>query len=410
MAQYGQDEAVARIPPSNRYARPCRLGGEGFVRRLLCLTLNLGVCAFVRCHRTGSVRDTSPSQEHRATLRRMGGADAFRGREVVQVLAAVADSPGRLADVLTIRDVDGPAAPGEGEVVVRMLAATVNPSDEVTISGAYGSRTSFPMVPGFEGVGAIDAIGPGVPAAALGRRVLPLGSAGNWQQYKRLGYAWCVPVPDDLPDEVACFAYINPLTATLMVDRFCRPGVRDVVVTAATSAIGRHLAELLADRGVTPVGVVRGTPGRGVADPSRWRAVVATNEPGWRERLRAAVGPRGADVTFDCVGGGVGGEAFALTAGHGAFVHYGLLSGAPLPAACFTDGNGARVELFRLRDIVHKDGGQHLPGLFAPVFDNLRRGRLHTAVGTRIGLGALADHVTRRAAGRAGKILIDPQR
>ncbi|MFE7234761.1 alcohol dehydrogenase catalytic domain-containing protein [Streptomyces sp. NPDC001231] len=86
------------------------------------------------------------------------------------------------------------------------------------------------MVPGFEGVGVIDAAGPGVPAAAVGRRVLPLGSAGAWQQYKRLDCSGCVPVPDDLPDEVACFAYIY--------------------------------------RGVAPVGVVRGTPGRTVAEPS----------------------------------------------------------------------------------------------------------------------------------------------
>ncbi|MFE7314307.1 zinc-dependent alcohol dehydrogenase family protein [Streptomyces sp. NPDC057555] len=326
------------------------------------------------------------------------------------MLAAIAESPGRLADVLTVCDVEGPAVPGVGEVTVRMLAATVNPSDEVTVSGAYGSRTSFPMVPGFEGVGVIDAVGPGVPAGALGRRVLPLGSAGNWQQFKRLGYSWCVPVPDDVPDEVACFAYINPLTATMMVERFCRPGVGRVVVTAATSAIGRHLAELLADRGIAPVGVVRGTPGRAVADPSRWRAVVATNESGWRERLREVVGPRGAEVTFDCVGGGVGGEVFALTAGEGTFVHYGLLSGTPLPAQCFTGRGGARVELFRLRDSVQRDDGRHLPGLFAPVFENLRRGLLHTSVRARVGLSELVDHFRSPAAARTGKILIDLQR
>ncbi|WP_439945713.1 zinc-dependent alcohol dehydrogenase family protein [Streptomyces sp. BBFR109] len=325
------------------------------------------------------------------------------------MLAAVVDSPGRLADVLTVRDVDGPGAPGEGEVVVRMLASTVNPSDEVTVSGAYGSRTSFPMVPGFEGVGVIDAAGPGVPHGAVGRRVLPLGSAGNWQQYKRLGHRWCVPVPDDLPDEIACFAYVNPLTATLMVERFCRPGVRSAVVTAATSAIGGHLAELLADRGVAPVGIVRGTAGRTVADPSLWRAVIRTGDPGWRERLRAAVGPRGIDVAFDCVGGGVGGDVFSLTAGGGVFVHYGLLSGTPLPAECFTGRGGARVELFRLRDIVHRDRGQHLSELFAPVFDDLRRGRLRTAVGIRVGLSELARRLKEPEAGRTGKILIELQ-
>ncbi|MFC8710659.1 zinc-dependent alcohol dehydrogenase family protein [Streptomyces sp. NPDC057197] len=219
-----------------------------------------------------------------------------------------------------------------------MVASTVNPSDAVTVSGAYGSRTTFPLVPGFEGVGVIEAAGPGVPPGAVGLRVLPLGSAGAWQQYKRLAYPWCVPVPDDLPDEVACFAYVNPLTAVTMVERFCGPGVRHVVVTAATSAIGGQLAELLAGRGITPVGVVRGTPGRTVAEPSRWRAVIASDGPGWRERLRAETGPGGADVVLDCVGGDVGGAVHALTARAGVFVHYGLLSGTPLPASASPAG------------------------------------------------------------------------
>ncbi|MYR64053.1 alcohol dehydrogenase catalytic domain-containing protein [Streptomyces sp. SID625] len=321
------------------------------------------------------------------------------------MLAAVADAPGRLAEAVAVREVGGPPAPGAGEVVVRMVASTVNPSDAVTVSGAYGSRTTFPLVPGFEGVGVIEAAGPGVPPGAIGLRVLPLGSAGAWQQYKRLAYPWCVPVPDDLPDEVACFAYVNPLTAVTMVERFCGPDVRHVVVTAATSAIGGQLAELLAGRGIAPVGVVRGTPGRTVAEPSRWRAVIASDGPGWRERMRAETGPGGADVVLDCVGGDVGGAVHALTARAGVFVHYGLLSGTPLPAECFT-GEGARVELFRLRDVVQRTGGRHLPALFAPVFEHLRHGRLGTAVARRVGLSALAAHLGSPAAAQPGKTLI----
>ncbi|MFM9370392.1 zinc-dependent alcohol dehydrogenase family protein [Streptomyces sp. Da 82-17] len=324
-------------------------------------------------------------------------------------MGVVAEGPGRLADVLRLRESGRHEAPGPGEVVVRMLAATVNPSDAVTVSGAYGSRTTFPMVPGFEGVGVVDAAGPGVPAAAVGRRVLPLGSAGAWQQYKRLDHSWCVPVPDDLPDDVACFAYVNPLTAHLMVDRYCRPGVRTVVITAATSTIAGHLAELLAERGLAPVGVVRGTPGRDVADPALWQAIVRTDTPGWRDELRAFGGARGVDLVFDCVGGPVGGDVLELTGEDGVFVHYGLLSGTPLPA----DGPLSRVELFRLRDIVQRDGGhhgRHLPELFAPVFERLRRGRLRTPVETSLGLTELVDHLKGPRAGHPGKLLIDPQR
>lgn len=126
-------------------------------------------------------------------------------------------------------------------VQVRMLAATINPSDVVTVSGAYASRTRFPLVPGFEGLGRVEAIGSGVSESLLGRRILPLGTAENWQQVKQLEAEWCVPVPDDIPTEVACFSYVNPLTALFMVDRYCSPTSRTVVVSAANSAIGGRL-------------------------------------------------------------------------------------------------------------------------------------------------------------------------
>lgn len=171
------------------------------------------------------------------------------------MLAAIAETPGPV-DTVVIRDVPEPGELRAGEVVVRMLVSTFNPSDAVTVSGAYASRTTFPLVPGFEGVGIIDRIGPGVPTSALGQRVLPIGSPGAWQQYKRIDHSWCISVPDDIPTDVACFAYINPLTASLMVERFCH-GVQSALVDAATTTIAGHLKTLLEQRGVETVMVGR---------------------------------------------------------------------------------------------------------------------------------------------------------
>jgi len=211
-----------------------------------------------------------------------------------------------------------------------MVSAAVNPSDAVTVSGAYASRTSFPFVPGFEGVGVIERVGPGVPVEEIGSRVLPIGSAGCWAQRKRTELSWCIPVPDDLPDDVACFGYINPLTAWLMVERFCSAGVRAVAITAATSTIAGHLAELLSERGIAPIGLVRGTPGRFVAEPSLWRDVISTDDATWPVQLRAASGDR-LDVVLDCVGGPSGNPLMDQLAPGGVLVHYGLLSGEPCP-------------------------------------------------------------------------------
>ena len=187
------------------------------------------------------------------------------------VSAVVAERPGPLTDVLrlhTATPVDDPL--GEGEVLVRMLASTVNPSDAVTVSGAYGSRTVFPFVPGFEGVGVIERIGPGVPRAATGRRVLPLGTAGNWQEIKRTDHSWCIAVPDDLDDETACFRLHQSTHRAVHGPALLHPGHK-------TRAHNRGDLHDRRSSGRAP-GLSRnqagrphpGTPGHTVANPERW--------------------------------------------------------------------------------------------------------------------------------------------
>src|SRR5699024_10405402 len=203
-------------------------------------------------------------------------------------------------------------------------------------------------------------------------------------------------VPEDLPDAAAAgTAYINPLTAWLMVERFCAAGVREVVITAATSTIAGHLAQLLSTRGITPIGLVRGTPGRAVAEPSLWRDVLATSDPAWPDRLRHVAGGR-TDVVLDCVGGAQGALLMVFLAPGGVLVHYGLLSGEPLPRACFDGRRGTRVELFHLRETVHSMPRHELPALFGPVFEHLRAGRMLTRCAQEVPL-------SRRP---AGKVLV----
>ena len=287
------------------------------------------------------------------------------------MLAAIAETPGPI-DTIVIRDIPEPEELRAGEVVVRMLVSTFNPSDAVTVSGAYASRTTFPLVPGFEGVGIIDRIGPGVPTSALGRRVLPIGSPGAWQEYKRIDYSWCILVPDDIPTDVACFAYINPLTASLMVERFCH-GVQSALVDAATTTIASHLKTLLEQRGIETVTVRR-----------TWGTVGVDKQ---------------FDVAFDCVGGEMGRRVAKAVKPDGVVVHYGLLSGEPLGET------KRRVEMFRLRDVVHACPRSELPELFSDVFAQLRVGRLRSRVAREVHLRDVPAAL-REYQPREGKLLI----
>ncbi|MFC0673489.1 zinc-dependent alcohol dehydrogenase family protein [Brachybacterium hainanense] len=318
--------------------------------------------------------------------------------------AVVAQRPGTFAEVLALQHVPEPDALADGEVVVRMNVSTVNHSDAVTVSGTYGSRTVFPFVPGFEGVGVIERIGPGVPRSALGMRVLPIGSAGTWQELMRTEHSWCIPVPEDIADTLACFAYINPLTALLLVERSGTAPGSAVAITAATSAIAGHLAELLALAGIRPIGLVRGSPGSLVAAPGLWSTVIDTSAPGWERRLREAA-PGGLAAVLDCVGGRLGGRLWEELRPGGMLLHYGLLSGRPLPAECFSGRGGRRTQLVRLRDQVHALPRAELPGLFVPVFAHLREGRLRTRIGREVPLAQLPQALAEPLPAR-GKILI----
>ncbi|MGH4030294.1 zinc-dependent alcohol dehydrogenase family protein [Actinomycetota bacterium Odt1-20B] len=327
-------------------------------------------------------------------------------------LRAIVRTFGPAADVVTTERY-APERPGPGQVAVRMLLAGVNPSDLVTISGAYASRTTLPFVPGFEGVGVVEETGPGVAEVTAGQRVLPLGSAGAWQEVKVTESRWCFPVRAGLDDTQAATAYINPLTAHLMIRQKVRPAPGAVVaVNAAASAIGRTLLRLLTRAGARPVAVVRHPRSLpqldGVVDPS---AIVCTADGPAGAALRDLTAGRGADAVLDAVGGPDGADLCRALRPGGTLVHYGLLSGRPLPHDLWTERPDVRVVLFRLRDWVHTADRGRVAAALDKVYDLVLDGTAATPVAGTYPLSVVREALLADgAAGRTGKVLIDCRR
>ncbi|MBB5122283.1 alcohol dehydrogenase [Streptomyces eurocidicus] len=333
------------------------------------------------------------------------------------MLRCVVRAFGPAVDVVATECYD-PPRPGPGEVSVRMLLASVNPSDLVTISGAYASRTTLPFVPGFEGVGVVEATGAGVSEVAAGQRVLPLGTAGAWQQVKVAEARWCLPVLPRLTDEQAATSYVNPLTALLMSRQYVIPGggagtagAAGVVVNAAASAIGRMAIRMLNRAGVEPVALVRHPRGREQLTGLRTAAVLCTSDDGVREALpavvREAAGGRPPTVVLDAVGGSEGGDLARALAPGGTLVHYGLLSGRPLPPALATERPDVRVVLFRLRDWVHTADRARLTDALAEAQHLVADGTAATPVAHVLPLRDVREALRREAVpGRTGKVLL----
>jgi NADPH:quinone reductase-like Zn-dependent oxidoreductase len=283
---------------------------------------------------------------------------------------AFAERPGPARDVMAVRTRPLRLC-RSGFVRVRMRLATINPSDLITISGAY-SRTVFPFVPGFEGVGEVE-WAPANSRLRVGTRVIPIRGAGAWATHRDVRDDDCLVVPDGISDEQACSAFVNPLTALHLVEEFVE-GTAPVVVTAASSTTADHLAALLARRGPSAVGVVRSRSSR-VRRPPLWRSIIRLDEVGWQERLRREAD--GSRLLFDCVGGDVAIDVASRLGGRPArLVSYGLLSGRAIPVDTLPEG--IRLDYYHLRSRIYDHDRSLLRRQFATVVENIRDGTLVT--------------------------------
>ncbi|WP_312418193.1 zinc-dependent alcohol dehydrogenase family protein [Shinella sp.] len=316
------------------------------------------------------------------------------------MLRAVVRAFGDPRQVIDLKEAD-PVAPGPGDVEIRIHRAAINPSDLIPVTGAYRSRTVLPFVPGFEGVGEIMSLGTDVTGLSIGQRVLPIGASGLWQQRLVRPANWCFAVPDDLSDDQAAMAYVNPLTAFRLIDavqaHFGKAGVRRVGVTAAASAIGRMLLVLLAEAGFHPVALVRSA-----ATAERLAETFAGE-------IAVGVAPD-LDAVLDAVGGEAGNELFRQVRAGGAFIQYGALSGAQLDPALVTERREAVAFSFLwLRNWVHAAPRADIEGAFARSFTGIRACILGSAVDGVYPLSELAAALARQDdPARTGKVLLAP--
>lgn len=223
---------------------------------------------------------------------------------------------------LRLESADLPAV-RPGMVRVAMSFAPVNPSDLIPITGAYAHRIRLPVVAGYEGVGRV-LHAPDACASLLGQRVLPLRGAGTWQSFVDVTPDLVVPVPDVISDLVAARAYINPLTAQIMLDHWPVMGKR-VLLTGAGSMCAELLGVWAYQRGAA---VVQGVY-RSVSRAERLQA--RGIEPVALDDLPAVTrAARRADLTFDALGGPMGSAVLQAMREGTDLIGYGLLSGQAL--------------------------------------------------------------------------------
>ena len=94
------------------------------------------------------------------------------------MLRLAADTFGAPDRVLSLRSADKPPLE-RGQVLVRMRASPINPSDLIPVTGAYPYRTALPFIPGFEGVGVVADVGEGIDPCLLYTSPSPRDQRGS---------------------------------------------------------------------------------------------------------------------------------------------------------------------------------------------------------------------------------------
>ncbi|CAG4956065.1 unnamed protein product [Parnassius apollo] len=151
---------------------------------------------------------------------------------------------------------------GNQDVLVRMLAAPINPADINTIQGKYPVKVNLPSVPGNEGVGIVEEIGKDVQRISPGNKVIVTKPVqGTWRNIGTFNQEVLKVVPEGLGLVEAATLTVNPCTAYRMLTDF-KP-VRDglvVIQNGANSACGQNIIQICKAWGVKNINIVRNRP------------------------------------------------------------------------------------------------------------------------------------------------------
>jgi len=222
--------------------------------------------------------------------------------------------------------------PGPEEVVVRVEATPINPSDlgllvgaadltTVKASGtrdapvitakvpeggmsAMAARLDQSMPVGNEGAGTVIKAGSSDAAKALmGKTVAMIGGA-MYAQYRCLRVSECMPLPPGTTATDGASWFVNPLTALGMTETMRREGHKALVHTAAASNLGQMLNKICIKDGIGLVNIVRSKEQADILRKIGAKHVVDSTSPTFMKELTDALAETGATIAFDAIGGG----------------------------------------------------------------------------------------------------------
>jgi len=222
--------------------------------------------------------------------------------------------------------------PGADEVLVRIDATPINPSDLALLIGPadvstarlggtserpvlsadipepvmrmVAGRLGEPLAVGNEGAGVVVAAGSSDAAQALLGNLVAVVGGEMYSQYRCINVFQCLPLEEGTTAEQGASCFVNPLTALGMVETMRMEGHTALVHTAAASNLGQMLNRVCMADGIELVNIVRKTEQETLLRELGARYVVNSSADSFMDDLTDALAATGATLAFDAIGGG----------------------------------------------------------------------------------------------------------
>jgi NADPH:quinone reductase-like Zn-dependent oxidoreductase len=232
---------------------------------------------------------------------------------------------------LSLHEVPVPT-PGANEVLVRVEASPINPSDlglliasadmtKATVAGtperpvvtapvkeatlgALSARLDKSLPVGNEGAGTVVAAGSSSAAQALVGKTVAIAGGAMYSQYRAIDAAACLVLPEGATARDGASSFVNPMTALGMTETMRREGHSGLVHTAAASNLGQMLVKLCQKDGIPLVNIVRKPEQEELLRSLGATYVLNSASPSFTTALVEALKATSATLAFDATGGG----------------------------------------------------------------------------------------------------------
>jgi len=227
-------------------------------------------------------------------------------------------------------------APGPGEVLIAIEAASLNFPDLLIVQNKYQMKPALPFVPGSEYAGVVQAVGDGVKHLRVGQKVACLSGTGGFGTHTLAPAALCMPLPDGFPAvDAAAFIMIYATSWHALMDRAALKAGETVLVLGAAGGVGTAAIQLAKAAGARVIAAASSDDKcalcRELGADETINYSQHTPDGSLREEIKRLTGGKGPDVVYDPVGGAFAEPVFRSIAWRGRYLVVGFASG-PIPS------------------------------------------------------------------------------